>query len=100
MSSICTCCAILTIYVVIEKQDAICYVHAEKLFNKFCVIIFRDFCVKHEQEEKRCQSCQNKKGTCHKKSICYSSSGGFHCCTSLKNTNFHALRSKENFSKK
>ena len=100
VSSIRTCCAILMIYAVIEKQDASCYAHADKLFNRFCLIIFRDCCVKHERKERRYQSCQNKKGTCHKKGRCYSTSRVFHCCTSLKNTNFRALRSKKIFFKK
>ena len=95
VSSIRTCCAILTIYIVIEKQDVICYVHADKLFNKFCVIIFCDLCVKHEQEEKRCQSCQNKKGTCHKKRHMLCIFRGISLLhLPKKNTNFHALRSK------
>ena len=51
------------IYFEIEKQDVNCYTCADKLFNKFCLIIFRDFCVKHEREEKRCQTCQNENGT-------------------------------------
>ena len=67
MSSIRTCCASLMIYVVTEKQDASCYAHVDKLFNRFCLVIFRDCCVKHEWKKKRYQSCQNKKDTWHKK---------------------------------
>ena len=62
-----TCCAILMICFVIEKQDASCYARGDKLFDRFYLIIFCDCFVKHEQEEKRYQSFQNKKGTCHKK---------------------------------
>ena len=39
-------------------------------------------CDKHEQEMKRYQSRQSKKGTYHKKGQFYSTLKTFHCCTS------------------
>ena len=39
------------IYMVIEKQDLSCYACADKLFNRICLFIFHESCIKQEQEK-------------------------------------------------
>ena len=90
------------IYVVIEKQDTSCYAHADKLFNRFCLIIFCDCCIKHEQEEKRYQSCQSKKGTVKKRqrAMLFNFKGISLLHPSKKYTKFCALRLKKKKNQK
>ena len=76
------------IYVVLEKQDTSCYAW---LFNRFCLIIFCDCCVKHERE--KIPNLSKQKGQC------YSTSRALNCSNPLKNTNFCTLRSKKEFFK-
>ena len=89
------------IYVVIEKQDTSCYAHAGKLFNRFCLIIFCDCCFKHEQEQKRYQSCQSKKGAVKKRqrAMLFNLKGISLLHPSKKYTKFCALRIKKKKSK-